>query len=342
MEISKSVLGKTEEQAESERAKPVEKLTEDGYSGDIVTMRIIIPIGYEEDILNHFSIEKTDELSGYNKKTKEWTIDVDLKTATVRNWKKGVSGYFFDKIRDKGSYCLLDSFDNVVKYKHHYVPNKAIPPKKGFDDYIELNIDANGKITNWYETPDFSAFKDKDFIDVNTASAEGLSCQRKTDFAPNSFLTALNNKNVDKLVEVFNSLLASIPFDNFSETADNSVSLSDCKPAAHESLYRSMLLAFMRGCGVKVSAEVHNCLGRSDLIVQHNGIYWVLEIKVIYEGEDPNKTAEEALQQIIDKQYAVPYFNVICICIGLAIDDATRQITKKTVTTRNSEIIHGK
>jgi hypothetical protein len=98
---------------------------------------------------------------------------------------------------------------------------------------------------------------------------------------------------------------------------------------AREWLYRFTILAFMRGCGVVVFPEIQGNLGRSDLIVLHDGVYWVIEIKVALDGKDPDKKAAEALQQIIDNKYAVPYPDAICI--GLAIDDKERQRTKKTV-----------
>jgi hypothetical protein len=49
-----------------------------------------------------------------------------------------------------------------------------------------------------------------------------------------------------------------------------------------------------------------------------------------YEGESPAKKAEEALKQIIDKNYSRPYPDAVCV--GMAIDDTVRQITEvKTV-----------
>jgi hypothetical protein len=146
-----------------------------------------------------------------------------------------------------------------------------------------------------------------------------------TGYARNGLLIALMDKDADKLVEVLNSLLANIPYDDFSYAAKESISLSRSKMTAREWLYRSTILAFMRGCGVVVFAEIHNNLGRSDLVVAHKGIYWVIEIKVAYEGKNPQKKAGEALQQIIKNNYASPY--PAPICLGLAIDDTVKQIT---------------
>ena len=76
-----------------------------------------------------------------------------------------------------------------------------------------------------------------------------------------------------------------------------------------------------------VFPEVHNNQGRADLLISYRGISWIVEIKVAYKdkGDDPVKKAEEALRQIEDNQYAKPYSNAVCV--GLAIDDAARQIT---------------
>jgi hypothetical protein len=142
--------------------------------------------------------------------------------------------------------------------------------------------------------------------------------------ARNDLLVALMNKDAAKLVKVLNGLLANIPYDDFSKAATDFISLTDSIMTAREWLYRSTILAFMRGCGVVVLAEIHNNLGRSDLVVAHKDVYWVIELKVAYKGNDPDKKAEEALQQIIDTDYATQHPDPICI--GLAIDDAARQI----------------
>jgi hypothetical protein len=124
------------------------------------------------------------------------------------------------------------------------------------------------------------------------------------------------------IVAVFNRLLASIPYDDFKKAAEDNE--AGIKP--QEWLYRSTLLAFLRGCGVAVIAEMHTNLGRPDLVVAHKGKTWVIELKVAYAGESPAQKAEEALRQIMDNNYANPYPDAFCI--GLAIDDAARQITE--------------
>ena len=138
-------------------------------------------------------------------------------------------------------------------------------------------------------------------------------------------LIGLMTSDCDKIVAVFNRLLASIPYDDFTAAAKNSIVYNRYTMKPQEWLYRSNILSFLRGCGVVVFAEMHTNLGRADLVVSHKGKTWVIEIKVAYEGESPAQKAEEALRQIIDKNYAEPYPDALCV--GMAIDDALRQIT---------------
>jgi len=145
----------------------------------------------------------------------------------------------------------------------------------------------------------------------------------------NELLSALIFKDSEKLVNVFNRLLASIPYDDFASAGKQSILYNGYKFPTQEWLYRSTIFAFLRGCGVVVIAEMHTNKGRADLVVSHKGNTWVIEIKVAYEGENPAKKAEEALQQIVDKNYAEPYPGAFCI--GLAIDDSLRQITDTRV-----------
>ena len=135
---------------------------------------------------------------------------------------------------------------------------------------------------------------------------------------------ALETANYELFTGVLNTLLASIPYDDFSKAAQQKVIINNYKFPAQEWLYRSIILSFLRGCGVVVDAELHTHLGRPDLVISHMDITWVIEIKVAYNGESVKKRAKEAYCQIVEKQYAKPYPNAICI--GLGLDDALRQI----------------
>ena len=136
-------------------------------------------------------------------------------------------------------------------------------------------------------------------------------------------LNALMNGDCDLLIETFNRLLAGIPYDDYVKAAKQTIALSGIKITAQEWLYRSTILAFLRGCGVLAFGEMHSNKGRSDLLVSHKGTAWVIEIKMAYDNDSAAK-AKEAMEQINGKQYADQF--VTAKKVGIAIDDKSRQI----------------
>jgi hypothetical protein len=139
-------------------------------------------------------------------------------------------------------------------------------------------------------------------------------------------LIALQSKDVHKVILVFNRLLASIPYDDFKKAAEQDISIKNYTFTVQEWNYRSNLISFLRGCGVVTFAEMHSNLGRSDIMLSHKGLIWIIELKVARKNDDPAKKADEAYRQIIDNNYAESYPEAIRL--GLAIDYERRHITE--------------
>jgi hypothetical protein len=133
-------------------------------------------------------------------------------------------------------------------------------------------------------------------------------------------IDALSENDCELFIETINRLLASIPYDDYMNAAKYG---RRKKMPAQEWLYRSTILAFLRGCGVLTFGEMHGSQGRSDLIVTCRGVTWIIEIKVAKDN-DCEAQAQEAMKQINDRQYAEPHKNGKKV--GIAIDDNTRQI----------------
>lgn len=119
---------------------------------DIKILRVDIPVRYgTEDIPADFPFRDGDN----------WRADVDIDSGVILEWPKGQKGYMHMKVCDEGSYFLLDSNKDVVlKIVQNYVPNNLIPGKWG--DYVCLDIDSDGKITNWLENPTLEDFYTED------------------------------------------------------------------------------------------------------------------------------------------------------------------------------------
>lgn len=114
---------------------------------EIATVSVILPVNYEEeDMPNDFPLRQGDQ----------WRATIDIDTGKINDWPAGRSGKFFMKVCDGGTYTLRDPSGNVLAERQDYVPNDLIPGEYG--DYVHLQINEEGLITNWPKEPDVSQF----------------------------------------------------------------------------------------------------------------------------------------------------------------------------------------
>jgi hypothetical protein len=112
-------------------------------------VRIIIPVGHGKDNL---PLLKTGGI---------WDVTIELETGIILDWPKGEARNIFEKVTDKGTYYLIDECLNTVfSISHNYVPHGIVPGDCG--DYINLQINETGKVTNWPTSLDFGDFLDKE------------------------------------------------------------------------------------------------------------------------------------------------------------------------------------
>ena len=90
----------------------------------------------------------------------------------------------------------------------------------------------------------------------------------------------------------------------------------------NEFSYQRPLCALLAAQGFRYDPEVTQTSGRSDLIAEHPSGIWIFELKV-------DESAEGALAQIKEKDYAAPYRarNLPIWAIGLNFDSKTRGLT---------------
>ncbi len=110
----------------------------------------------------------------------------------------------------------------------------------------------------------------------------------------------------EQLVRYLDIFFAGIPYDMKMDNENN----------LHTAIY--ILLTLI---GVKAETEVHTSDGRLDLIVKTPRYIYIIELKF-------DKSAEEAMEQIKDKNYALPYFNDKrnIFLIGLNYSSKTRHL----------------
>lgn len=90
----------------------------------------------------------------------DWKAMIDLKEKRVLDWPIGKTLSFYMKVCDQGIYILRDEYLNKIKEINGYVPNKLLPGE--FGDYLALDIDENGIITNWLPNANLSNFEDEE------------------------------------------------------------------------------------------------------------------------------------------------------------------------------------
>ncbi|MDR1870890.1 MAG: PD-(D/E)XK nuclease domain-containing protein [Deltaproteobacteria bacterium] len=132
------------------------------------------------------------------------------------------------------------------------------------------------------------------------------------------------SENVQEVIDIFNRLLAKIPYVDYIAARVKTDSKSNKKGVDFgEFLYRASLLSFIHGAGARVIPETYGNRGRTDLALDYKNRIWVMEVKVCQSADKEEETLENARAQMIAKRYSEPYKNPICL--GIVINDQLRQ-----------------
>jgi len=133
------------------------------------------------------------------------------------------------------------------------------------------------------------------------------------DKAEINLITAIQEKNIDKLKDIIYTFLASIPHDWYRS---NNI-------ASYEGFYASTIYALFNGAGLNVIAEDNTNKGQIDLSVFNQNSVYIIEFKVVEDKEEG-----VALKQIKDKRYYEKYkskYNDICL-IGIEFSKKDKNI----------------
>ena len=136
----------------------------------------------------------------------------------------------------------------------------------------------------------------------------------QTGFAAR-FWKALRAKNIDAAMKAMQTYLAGVPYvEGFKQKL--------AEAANAEGFYEYTMYLIFSMLNVYVRTQVKCAGGRTDLVVEMPDTTYVFELKL-------NGTAEEALEQINSKNYALPYQfdDKQVVKIGVAFDKETRTPT---------------
>lgn len=138
--------------------------------------------------------------------------------------------------------------------------------------------------------------------------------------APETDIFVLDLKNdleagdVKDFVSRLNGFLSGIPFDLRKNVGK------------YENYYHSIFYAIAYLIGVDVAAEYHTAQGSIDLVMRTRDYIYIMELKI-------NGTAEDALAQILEKNYASPFASDPrkILLIGLGFSQKTNTIVSEKV-----------
>ncbi|MDR3268317.1 MAG: PD-(D/E)XK nuclease domain-containing protein, partial [Tannerella sp.] len=130
------------------------------------------------------------------------------------------------------------------------------------------------------------------------------------DFFVGNFIEDLMTGNVDAFMTRLRAFFAGIPYELNDKT---------------ERHYQTVFYLVFKLMGQFVEAEQHSAAGRADAIVITADTVYVFEFKLA-----GNATAEDALKQIDDKGYLIPFTagNRKTVKIGAEFDAAERTLSR--------------
>jgi hypothetical protein len=122
------------------------------------------------------------------------------------------------------------------------------------------------------------------------------------------FVSDIESGKVEAFLKRLSSLFADTPYELIKDL---------------ENHYQNVLFIVTKLMGFYVKAEYHTSEGRIDLVLQANDYTYVMEFKL-------NGTAEDALQQINDKNYTLPFAvdERKLIKVGINFSSSTRNIER--------------
>ena len=259
--------------------------------------------------------------------------------------KEYYDGFSFDGItRVYNPFSVLNFFDKTYFYNYWY--NSSTPSFlakylkkhkiKNPKEYINQKVAIDFTNASEIETADVESFlfqagyltikEKKGNVIILDYPNEEVRCSMYSLFLENFYnikeyavfsddiWEALEEENINKIVETFNKGLKGIPYDDYKDR--------------DEYWYRSLFLMLLSVAKIIYFAEVHTYQGRSDVVIVFKDKIIVIEFKFAKESKDVPTKKKEGEDQIKDRDYASPYANSnkkIITAVFVA-DDKKKQI----------------
>lgn len=226
-----------------------------------------------------------------------------------------------------GSYWISSGFPTLLaqQLRRFETDLRSVFGAKCFaDDLIGLDLDTPRPLALLYQTgyltiTDYNPEIDLYTVDLpNNEVRQGflnfllpyyanLGGEKNSRFFVYEFLTELREGDVEAFMSRLQSIFAAVPYDMHM----------DCERNVHNALLMLMMLL-----GMDVQTEYRTSNGRIDLFIRTERFYYIMELKF-------DKSAQEALDQINDRNYALPFAadGKEIIKIGINFSSQSRTLT---------------
>jgi hypothetical protein len=156
--------------------------------------------------------------------------------------------------------------------------------------------------------------------------------------ASNNLEKALEDGRAEELVKIYNSLLASLPYDIYTREERQYAKEKGKASAPYraESFYHAVLFSLLWSSRIRTIAEGHTYWGRSDVEAETSGFRYVVELKIAEGKKAAAQAADEAIAQIREKGYADKDAAAAAkpvVLLGLAVDKTERRVTEYRIET---------
>ncbi len=192
-------------------------------------------------------------------------------------------------------YMRSHSFKNPEEYaKEKTIPLVNLSYSSDVQNLSDIGLLIQTGYLTLKKVVGTTAYVDYPNDEVRTAIAQLymqqlLAGRTVEEVGADNIVHRLQTENAESILHLLNRLVESIDYKDY--------------PINTESSVRALVQVFFSGAGLRPIVEHHNAHGRSDLEVDVVNRHWVFEFKVVEENRSADDKLEEAVQQIVTRNY---------------------------------------
>jgi hypothetical protein len=292
------------------------------------------------DLNNLYDITINDSfggICGITQNELEKHFEEELREYPKDEIKRWYNGYSWDlKTYVYNPFSLVNFFANVGNFKNYWFETGTptflinLSKKMQFIDFDQVEIAATSlsayEIENLQLVPlmfqtGYLTLKSYDSeTEIYTLSYPNREVRKAfLEILSNSYIqsnsqqgivlalqirTALQNADIDKVHQIFDTLFKSIPYELWQKE--------------NEHFYHAIIHLTFKLLGIYVDSQVQTSDGRMDALVRLEKYVYCFEFKL-------DESAEKALQQIENKGYLTPYLLENKTCIGIGVNFSRKE-----------------